>query len=234
MITTIHDLAERVAIAAVAKAYGPVDENFKARFKRNFQARLEVKERRYPIYDAIDTAFHEVFEAGINAAIATSAAYSLPHMQAGGGWNMPISDEWQSTIDEIATQAAYEHFAAAQRLFDCGQHLWATERLTDAVISSIAAIAARKGWPHANETDVVSAVTTLAAGEIPDEPTDLYELMQSASERGQDLLSAFGAAMGQPDAVRFGYYSSANGSDDAQRFAKDTVQLANRMAGTAS
>ncbi len=113
MITAIQDLAEQVAIAAVTKAYGPVDENFKVRFKRNFQARLEVKERRYPIYDAIDTAFHEVFEAGINAAIATSAAYSLPHMQASGGWNTPISDEWQSTIDEVATQAAYEHFATA-------------------------------------------------------------------------------------------------------------------------
>ena len=234
MITAIRDLAERVAIAAVTKAYGPVDENFKARFKRNFQARLEVKERRYPIYDAIDTAFHEVFAAGINAAIATSAAYSLPHMQAGGGWNTPISDEWQNTIGEVATQAAYEHFAAAQGLFNSGQHLRATERLTEAVISSIAAIAARKGWPHANEMDVVRAVTTLAAGEIPDETTDLYELMLSASEQGQDLLSAFGAAMGQPDAVRFAYYNSADGSDDdAQRFARDAVQLANRIAGTA-
>ena len=85
MITAIHDLAERVAITAVTKAYGPVDENFKARFKRNFQARLEVKEQRYPIYDAINTAFHEVFEAGINAAIATSAAYTLPHTHAKGG-----------------------------------------------------------------------------------------------------------------------------------------------------
>ncbi len=32
MITVIHDLAERVAIAAVTKAHGPVDEKFQARF----------------------------------------------------------------------------------------------------------------------------------------------------------------------------------------------------------
>ena len=147
MTIAIHDLAERVAIAAVSKAYGPVDENFKARLKRNFQARLKLKEGRYPIYDAIDTAFHEVFQAGINAAVATSAAYNLPQMQAGEGWSTPISDEWQNTIGEVATESAYEHFAAAKHLFNGGQQLRATERLAEAVISSIAAIAARKGWP---------------------------------------------------------------------------------------
>ena len=64
MTTAIHDLAERVAIAAVTKIYGPVDDNFKARFRHNFQASLNLKEHRYPIYDAVNTAFHEVFEGG--------------------------------------------------------------------------------------------------------------------------------------------------------------------------
>ena len=231
MITVIHDLAERVAIAAVTKAHGPVDENFQARFRHNFQARLELKERRYLIYEALDTAFHEVLEAGFNASVVTSAAFGLPRMQADQGWNTPISEEWQNTIYEVATQAAYEYFDAAQRLFDSGQPLPATERLTDAITASIAAIAARKGWPHSNDMDIANAVTALATGQMPDETADLYELMQSASEQGQDLFSAFGAAMGQPDAVRFAYYSSADGSDDdAQRFAKATVQLANRIA----
>jgi hypothetical protein len=81
MTTAIHDLAERVAIAAVTKIYGPVDDNFKARFRHNFQARLNLKEHKYPIYDAVNTAFHEVFEAGFNAAVATSAASGLPQMQ---------------------------------------------------------------------------------------------------------------------------------------------------------
>ena len=234
MPTVIHDLAERVAIAAVTKAYGPVDEKFQARFRYNFQARLELKERRYPIYEALDTAFHEVLEAGFTAAVATGAAFGRPQMQAGQGWNTPISEEWQNTIDEVATQAAYEHFDAARRLFDSGQPLPATERLTDAITASITAIAARKGWPHSNDTDIANAVTALVTGKMPDETADLYELMQSASDQGQDLFSAFGAAMGQPDAVRFAYYSSADGSDDAQRFAKATVQLANRIAGPTS
>ena len=234
MPTVIHDLAERVAIAAVTKAYGPVDEKFQARFRYNFQARLELKERRYPIYEALDTAFHEVLEAGFTAAVATGAAFGRPQMQAGQGWNTPISEEWQNTIDEVATQAAYEHFDAARQLFDSGQPLPATERLTDAITASITAIAARKGWPHSNDTDIANAVTALATGKMPDETADLYELMQSASDQGQDLFSAFGAAMGQPDAVRFAYYSSADGSDDAQRFAKATVQLANRIAGPTS
>ena len=235
MTTAIHDLAERVAIAAVIKAYGPVDNNFKRKFKRNFQTRLQLKERRYPIYDAIETAFHEVFEAGINVAIATSAAYDFPQVQSGQGWNTPISDEWQKAIDEVATQAAHEHFAAAQQLFNSNQPLRATERLSDAVTASIAAIAARKGWPHSNDMDIANAVTALATGQMPEENEDLYELMQSASEQGQDLFSAFGAAMGQPDAVRFTYYNSVGGSnDDAQRFANDTVQLAKRIARAAS
>ena len=234
MTTAIHDLAERVAIAAVTKIYGPVDDNFKARFRHNFQARLNLKEHRYPIYDAVNTAFHEVFEAGFNAAVATSAASGLPQMQTGQGWNTPISAEWQNTIDEVATQAAYEHFDAAQQLFDSGQPLMAAERLTDAITASIAAIAARKGWPHSNDMDIANAVTALATGQMPDETADLYELMRSASDQGQDLFSAFGAAMGQPDAVRFAYYSSADGSDDAQRFARDTVHLANWIAGPIS
>ena len=231
MITVIHHLAERVAVAAVTKAYGPVDEKFQTRFRHNFQARLELKERRYPIYEALDTAFHEVLEAGFNAAVVTSAAFGLPRMQADQGWNTPISEEWQNTIDEMATRAAYEYFDDARRLFDNGQPLPATERLTDAITASIAAIAARKGWPHSNDMDIANAVTALATGQMPGETADLYELMQSASDQGQDLFSAFGAAMGQPDAVRFAYYSSADGSDDdAQRFAKATVQLANRIA----
>jgi hypothetical protein len=83
--------------------------------------------------------------------------------------------------------------------------------------------------------DIANAVTALATGQMPDETADLYELMRSASDQGQDLFSAFGAAMGQPDAVRFAYYSSADGSDDdARHFAKDTVHLANWIAGPIS
>ena len=232
MATVIHDLAERVAIAAVTKICGPVDEKFPARFRRNFQARLELKERRYPIYDAINTAFHEALDAGFTPAVASSSALGLSPLQSGQSWDVPISEEWQNIIEEVATQAAYEHFDAAQGLFDSGQPLPATERLTAAITASIAAIAARKGWPHSDNMDIANAVAALATGQMPDESVDLYELMQSASDQGQDLFSAFGAAMGQPDAVRFAYYNSADGSDgDAQRFAKDTVRLANRMAG---
>ena len=182
MITVIHDLAERVAIAAVTKAHGPVDEKFQARFRHNFQARLELKERRYPIYEALDTAFHEVLEAGFNASVVTSAAFGLPRMQADQRWDTPVSEEWQNTIAEVATPAAYEHLDAARRLFDSGQPLPATERLTDAITASIAAIAARKGWPHSNDMDIANAVTALATGQMPDETADLYEKKEHNDE----------------------------------------------------
>ena len=231
MSDTINELAERVAIAAVVKERGPTGENFRAEFRQNFQARLEKKETRFPIYVALETALPEVF----GEEIATGTAFNLTQIRTETE-RSPIANEWRTAIDEAAAQAVYEHFRAAEQLFAKGQPLPATECLTNAITCSIAAIAARKGWPHSSDADIANAVTLLAAGKMPDETTDLYELMQSASEQGQDLLSAFVAVMGQPDSVRFGlFYNSADGSDeDARRFAEDTVELANRIAGKIS
>ena len=50
--------------------------------------------------------------------------------------------------------------------------------------------------------DVDNAVTALATGTMPKGDDDIYELLQAASEQGQDLSSAFAAdLMAQPGIV---------------------------------
>ena len=105
----------------------------------------------------------------------------------------------------------------------------ATEHLCDGIICSIAAIAAQQGWPHQDREDFTRAVIALSTARgLPQEGSNIYELLQSASEQGQDLNSAFAAAMGQPNAVRNGFFY--DGEEDAMFFATRTVDLARQLA----
>ena len=86
------------------------------------------------------------------------------------------------------------------------------------------------GWPHRDPDDDLKAVVGLATGSLPAEGESIYKLLQSASQQGQDLNSAFAAAMGQPEAVRTGAYDDAGRtSDEAMLFAKTTVKLADQL-----
>ena len=57
----------------------------------------------------------------------------------------------------------------------------ATEHLCSGIICSIAAIAASKGWPHADRDDDLNAVVALATGTLPQEAGQIYELLSTAS-----------------------------------------------------
>ena len=86
------------------------------------------------------------------------------------------------------------------------------------------------GWPHRDDDDDLITVVGLATGSLPPEGEGIYELLQSASEQGQDLNSAFAAAMGQPVAVRTGAYDEAGRTpDEAMLFANTTVKLASQL-----
>ena len=58
-------------------------------------------------------------------------------------------------------------------------------------------------------------------------------MLESASEQGQDLNSAFAASMGQPNAVgnKLFYDAEMGYNDDALFFAARTIELANELAG---
>ena len=233
MQVAVYDLAERVGIVALAKTHGVLDEETVGKFKRNFKARLERKETTYPLYDALEVALPEVLEAGLMAAIATSQTLRRQKQITTQEWETPLSGQWRTTIEEEAAKLVAEHFAAAESLFRSGETLRATEELTHAVVCQVVAIAASKGWPHSSDQQISDAITALATGQLPDENADLYTLLKSASEEGINLISAFGAAIGQPDTVRFGLFYEGNEGieEDSQHFAKRAIELANWMSG---
>ena len=76
------------------------------------------------------------------------------------------------------------------------------------------------GPDHASRKSLVA----LATGSLPAEGESVYKLLQSASQQGHDLNSAFAAAMGQTDAVRTGAYQEAGRTnDEAFLFARTAV-----------
>ena len=86
------------------------------------------------------------------------------------------------------------------------------------------------GWPHRDRDEDLRTVVALATGSLPPEGESVYKLLQSASQQGQDLNSAFAAAMGQPDAVRTGAYQDAGRTnDEAFLFARTAVTLADQL-----
>ena len=144
----------------------------------------------------------------------------------------PRVEQWVSAFRESAERLTEQSFGQAASCFQEAMPLQGTQHLKAGVISSMAAIAVLNGWPFADERDCLNAVVKLATGVMPKPEDDLYEILQSASDNGQMLNSAFAAAMGQPDEVKFGtFYDSASGSDDnAIFFARRAVDLARDLA----
>ena len=175
--------------------------------------------------------------AGHAAAVATNAAMKRQREIPNLGWDdelgkfrTPITDQWTDAIRESAAEAAEEYFRKASTYFEENQCEEATECLCSAIICSIAATAALLGWPHRDSDDDLRTVVALATGFLPAEGESVYKLLQSASQQGQDLNSAFAAAMGQPDAVRTGAYQEAERTnEEAFLFARTAVTLADQL-----
>ena len=145
----------------------------------------------------------------------------------------PGVEQWVSAFRDSAERLTEKSFGQAAMCFREAMPLEGTQYLKAGVISSMAAIAALNGWAFTRDRDYLNAVIGLATGVVPQEEDDLYEILQSASDKGQMLNSAFAAAMGQPDEVMYGsFYDSASGSDDdAIFFARMAVDLARDLAG---
>lgn len=226
--------AARRALRETVDDLTPADEET---LRANLEKRIPMYTGRYPILgvlqqlDAIASAGHIAASRTKSVMKQRRGMENLAWDEKTGTFRLPIAERWQQAIQESASEASEEYFAKASAAFKEGHPENATDHLCSAIICSIAAIAAVMGWPHRDPGDDLDVVVALATGSLPPEGEGIYELLQSASQQGQDLNSAFAAAMGQPDAVRTGAFEEAGRtSDDAFLFAKSTVELAHQLA----
>lgn len=215
---------------------GDLSPSNEERLRAALDARIPLYTGRYPILGLLNE-LEAMADAGHGAAVVTNAAIKQQRGIQNLGWDdelgqfrTPITDQWRQAIQESAEEAAQEYFHQATVYFDEGQRELATKSLCSAIVCSIAATAALLGWPHRDRDDDLSVVVGLGTGAFPPEGASIYKLLQSASEQGQDLNSAFAAAMGQPEAVRTGAYDDAGRTrEEAFLFARTAVELADQL-----
>ena len=232
----VKDVILRSAYRILESIRGESSPEEKKRLQDNLEARIPLYAGRYPILDLVNQ-MESAADAGHAAAVATNAAIKREHGEPTLGWDeslgkftTPISAQWRQAIQESAAEITREHFQEASGHFDEGEHLQATEQLCSGIICSIMAIAAEMGWPHHDRDDDLRVMVGLAVGSFPAEGENIYQLLQSASQQGQDLNSAFAAAMGQPADVRSGAYGDAGRTpDEAMLFARTVVNLADQL-----
>ena len=212
----------------------PTDED---RLRANLDARIPLYTGRYPILGLLNE-LEAMADAGHGAAVVRQRG---PSSESAGCRTWDWTTNWANSVPPSPTsgvrrsrkaqrKATQEYFQQATVYFDAGQSEQATESLCSAIACSIAATAALLGWPHRDKDDDLRVVVGLGTGAFPPEGASIYKLLQSASEQGQDLNSAFAAAMGQPTAVRTGAYDDAGRtSAEAFLFARTAVDLADQL-----
>ena len=201
----------------------------------DFSTQIDQYDGRYPIPDLLselEEAARQTFKTTVptNAHLWSTQAQAPTATSNDDSLCRPIADHWVDAIAESAKNATEEHFQQATDCFSQGDALQATQHLCSAIVCSITAIAAQRGWPHSDKDDDLNAVVGLATGILPAEDDDIYQLLMSASEPGLDLNSAFAAAMGQPYSVNTGFFCDPiTDPDDAMLFARQAVELANQL-----
>ena len=232
----IKDVVLLAAQRVLSNTTGSFSEADGEKLRDYFEERISRYNKRFPILGLLNE-LENVADAGHIAAIATNVDMKRQRGLPSLGWDeeqgvfrTPISELWANAILESAAEATEEYFLKASRYFENNQNEQATESLCSAILCSIAATAALLGWPHQDRDDDLRTVVALGHGYLPKEGESIYKLLQSASQQGQDLNSAFAAAMGQPDAVRTGDYQEAGRTkDEAFMFARTAVTLADRL-----
>ena len=232
MKEAIADLAEMVGIEALTREHGMLSSEDRLRFRTNLRARLEREETFYPIYEALETALPGVLHKGKMAEIATARIIGQREGRNSTDGILPLTSHWGEVLQEVAEQATKEHLKRAGALFGEGKIIEATEEMTNAVVSQVVAIAARKGWPHSGEEEIYHAVTALATGRLPDEAEDTHRLMETASDTGVDFSNAFGASMGLPESLRMGISgrTPAEAREDSEYYARMATNLAKDLS----
>ena len=233
MREAIVELAERVGIAALKRVHGRLSDSEAAQFREHLKARLDREETKYPIYESLETAIPDVLELGKLAEIATSKSIRQRERNISESFGTPLSDMWQTVVQEEASLAAEEHWKKAGKLFREEQTTEAARELTRAVVCTVAATAAAQGWPHAGDEQMHDAITALATGKMPTKPSDTYELVLHAPDKGADLTSAFGACMGFPDTLMYDPMDRTpqEAEADARYYAQLAIDLIKELSG---
>lgn len=99
-------------------------------------------------------------------------------------------------------QKTHDYLAAADHELAAGNPLAATERLWDAVVCALSAVAQHNGWPHSNVDELYAVAERL--NELDD-------------DEDEPLLSGFSSVGGGPDRVRFGLFAIGDGRDEDAR-----------------
>ena len=141
-----------------------------------------------------------------------------------------LAPEWRMPLLTAVDEATEYYFAAARNDFNLGDTVSGTENLCYAANCAVIGQAAIHGWPHATEEDDVKAIVALATGTLPQNPGDVYNLLQQAPSEGLDLSSNHGATKSVRQAARLGYFAE-NGytTELATSFAQAAVDLAKRL-----
>ena len=230
----IRDMILDAATFALKETHGSPQDDDRQALLENFMSRIDRYAGRYPVMDLFNE-FQTASDAGHVATIGTAKRMrDKTDLPPEGSWESPpITGIWIDAIKYSADAARKSHFQKAGVHFNEGREREATEELCKAITCSVAAIAARQRWPHQSKQDLANTITALATGTMPQEHDDIYELLQAASEQGQDLNSAFAAAMAQPGIVgdtRF-YDGESGDNENAIMFAERTIELAYQLAG---
>ena len=233
----IKDLILTAARRVLQNEMGYLSPADVEKLRANLEARIPLYTGRYPVLGLLNE-LEAMADAGHGAAVVTNKAIKRQRGIPDLGWDdthgkfrTPITDQWREAIQESATESTKKYFCQATDYFKQDQREQATESLCSAIVCSIAAAAALQGWPHQDPDDDLMIMVGLATGAFPPEGASIYRLLQSASQQGQNLNSAFAAAMGQPQAVRTGAYDDAGRTaDDAFLFARTAVDLVDQLS----
>lgn len=146
----------------------------------------------------------------------------------------PLNAEWRTPLLTAVDQASEHYFAAARNDFNLGDTVSGTENLYHAANCAVIGQAALHGWPHATDDDDTNAVVALATGTLPQNPGEIYNLLQQAPSAGMDLSSNHGAVKSVRQAARLGYFAE-NGytTELATSFAQAAAELAKRLGSDA-
>lgn len=100
------------------------------------------------------------------------------------------------------TEKTQEYLAAADLEFAAGNPLAATERLWDAVVCTLSAVAQHNGWPHSKWDELYAVAERL--NELDD-------------DEDEPLLSGFSSVHGGPGRARFGLFDVGDGREEDSR-----------------
>jgi hypothetical protein len=223
----IRQEIQEMILDSAQRALELVGKSASSKEGRNLSAKFESMTRVYSGRRPVPDLLREM-QAATEELIAKQAGATVQDEE-----DPVMSTLWTQATKKGAEEAKEKHLRKAKAYFEEENEAAGAEELCKAINCQIATIAAQHGWPHQTLEDIDNAVTALGTGTLPQKGDNLSELLEAASELGDELNSAFIAARSQPslatDTVFHG--TDEKFSEDATFFAERTIELASLLAG---